>query len=65
MPVLRRVANGFAGFGVFAAVALRDLAGLGGIGAIAYGAWLIAPSYGFIAGGMLVLAGAILSSRKA
>ncbi|MFI4983301.1 MAG: hypothetical protein ACHQIO_23350 [Nevskiales bacterium] len=42
---------------------LRDAAGLGGAGLCAYGAWLIYPPAGFIAGGVLLLAGAWLSAR--
>ncbi len=48
-----------------APVLLRDGAGLAGAVAIAYGAWLIYPPAGFIAGGVLLLAGAIALSRGA
>lgn len=44
---------------------LVDLAGLGGVGAIAYGAWRIYEPAGFIVGGLLVLAGAIVLGAKA
>jgi len=44
---------------------LRDAAGLGGAGLCAYGAWLIYAPAGFIAGGVLLLAGAWLSARGA
>lgn len=40
--------------------ALRDLAGLAGVGLIAYGAWLVYPPAGFITGGVLLIAGALL-----
>jgi hypothetical protein len=44
---------------------LRDLAGLAGAGAIAYGAWLIHEPAGFIAGGVLLVCGALLAGRNA
>ncbi len=44
-------------------VILRDLAGLAGAGLVAYGAWLLAPPAGFITGGLLLLAAALLLSR--
>ncbi len=39
---------------------LRDLAGLCGVGLVSYGAWLIYPPAGFIAGGCLLILGAFL-----
>ena len=39
---------------------LRDLAGLCGVGLVSYGAWLIYPPAGFIVGGSLMIAGALL-----
>lgn len=46
----------------FAALA-RDAAGLAGAGLIAYGAWLVYAPAGFIAGGALLIAGALLLAR--
>lgn len=45
-------------------VMMRDCAGLAGAAAIAYGAWMIYPPAGYIAGGFLVLAGAVLTARR-
>jgi hypothetical protein len=42
---------------------LTDLAGLVGVGLAAYGAWLIYEPAGFIVGGALLIAGALLVSR--
>jgi len=42
----------------------RDLLGLAGALSIAYGAWLIYNPAGYIVGGVLVLAGTILSSKR-
>ena len=39
---------------------LRDLAGLSGVGLVSYGAWLVYPPAGFIVGGSLMVAGALL-----
>lgn len=39
---------------------LRDLAGLSGVGLVSYGAWLVYPPAGFIVGGSLMIAGALL-----
>jgi hypothetical protein len=39
---------------------LRDLAGLCGVGFVSYGAWLVYPPAGFIVGGSLMTAGALL-----
>ena len=41
----------------------RDLAGLVGAGLVAYGAWLVYSPAGFIVGGLLLIAGAILTAR--
>ncbi len=43
-------------------VLVRDLAGLGGAGLIAYGVWLIHPPSGFIAAGLMLVAGAALTA---
>jgi hypothetical protein len=40
----------------------RDAVGVAAAGAIAYGAWLIYPPAGFITGGVLALAGVVLTS---
>jgi hypothetical protein len=45
------------------ATVMRDLAGLAGAGLVAYGAWLVFPPAGFITGGVLLLAGALLLLR--
>ena len=42
---------------------LLNGAGLAGVGLIGYGAWLIYAPAGFIAWGVLLLAGAILAAR--
>jgi hypothetical protein len=41
----------------------RDVAGLSGIALVSYGAWLIYSPAGFIAGGAILLAGAVASAR--
>ena len=41
---------------------VRDLAGLSGVGLVSYGAWLIYPPVGFIAGGSLLIIGALLAA---
>jgi hypothetical protein len=44
-------------------VLLCDAAGIGGAGLIAYGAWLVYAPAGFIIGGILLLAGAVMTAR--
>lgn len=39
---------------------LRDFAGLSGVGLVSYGAWLVYPPAGFLVGGSLMIAGALL-----
>ncbi len=39
---------------------VRDLAGLCGVGLVSYGAWMVYPPAGFIAGGFLLIVGALL-----
>ena len=39
---------------------VRDLAGLCGVGLVSYGAWMIYPPAGLIAGGSLLILGALL-----
>ena len=46
-----------------AIVILHDLIGVIGASLVAYGAWLVFPPAGFITGGVLLLAGALLLSR--
>lgn len=41
----------------------RDIAGIAGAALIAYGFWLIYRPGGFIAAGVMLLAGTILSAR--
>lgn len=43
---------------------IRDVAGLSGVALIAYGAWLCFPPAGFIAAGVMLIAGAVLSSKR-
>jgi hypothetical protein len=43
---------------------LIDFVGLAGAAAVAFGAWCIYPPAGFIVGGLLLLSGAVLLSRK-
>lgn len=43
----------------------RDCAGLTGVGLVSYGAWLVYVPAGFITGGALLLAGALISGRRA
>lgn len=45
-----------------ARVLFRDIIGLSAVASIAYGAWLAYPPAGFIVGGVLVLAGVVLSA---
>jgi hypothetical protein len=62
MKFLARIWRGAAAHGPDV---VRELVGLGGAGLIAYGAWLLHPSAGYIVGGMLMVAGAWLHSRVA
>lgn len=41
----------------------RDVAGLSGIALVSYGAWLVYVPAGFIAGGIILLTGAVVSAR--
>lgn len=41
----------------------RDVAGLSGLVLVSYGAWLVWTPLGFIVGGGLMLAGAVVSAR--
>jgi hypothetical protein len=43
---------------------IRELTGLAAVGLIAYGVWVINPPFGFITGGILLLAGTILLAMK-
>lgn len=43
---------------------MTDVVGLSGAASVSYGAWLILPAAGFITGGVLLMAGAILSNVK-
>jgi len=52
--VLRAVAAAVPGL-------VRDIAGLSGVGLVSYGAWLIYPPAGFITGGGLLIAGALVA----
>jgi hypothetical protein len=45
-------------------VILLDLVGLVGAGLVVYGAWLAFPPAGLITGGLLLLAGAVLLTRR-
>ena len=44
---------------------LRETAGLAGAALIAFGAWLAYPPAGYIVGGLLLMAGAVVSTMKA
>ncbi len=41
---------------------LRDVAGLAAVGLISYGAWLVYEPAGYITGGVLLLAGTLVTS---
>lgn len=43
---------------------LTDVVGLSGAASVSYGAWLVLPAAGFITGGVLLMAGAVLSNVK-
>lgn len=62
--MMRTVAAGFALLARVVPILLRDAVGLFGAGGIAYGAWLLHPAAGFIVGGGLLLAGALLSASR-
>lgn len=51
-------------FGRALPAVVRDIVGLAGVASIAYGAWLVAPSAGYITGGSLLVLGVILISAK-
>lgn len=42
---------------------VRDAAGMSGAASVAYGAWLVYEPAGFIVGGALMLAAAMLAAR--
>jgi hypothetical protein len=44
---------------------IADLAGLAGAGLLSFGCWSVYEPVGFIAGGVMLLAGAVLFSRGA
>lgn len=64
--MLKTIGSGLGKASTAAALAMptvvRDLAGLAGAGGVSYGAWLIYEPAGFIVGGALLLAGAILAA---
>lgn len=41
----------------------RDVAGLSGLAFVSYGTWLVWAPLGYIVGGGLMLAGAVISAR--
>lgn len=65
----RAAANGLRGFGRAIAttvpVIARDLVGLAGAALVAYGVWLIHQPSGYIAAGLMLLAGAWLNAKAA
>lgn len=61
--MFRSVARGMASVGRALPVLFRDVLGSCAVASIAYGAWLLHEAAGFIAGGVLVLAGVMLASR--
>lgn len=59
--MLKAIARGIAGA---VPALLRDVSGLAGAVGISYGAWLVYQPAGFIVGGALLLAGALLSAAR-
>lgn len=47
------------------AIVITDIVGVCGAASVAYGAWAIYHPLGFIVGGLLAMAGALLVSRPA
>jgi hypothetical protein len=45
------------------ATRLRDALGIVGVGCVSYGAWAIYHPLGFLTGGLLLIAGAVLGAR--
>ncbi len=45
------------------AARLRDVAGIAGVACVSYGAWSIYHPAGFLVGGALLIAGAVLGAR--
>jgi hypothetical protein len=60
-----RVRRALRAFGTILPSLLADTAGLTGAGLVSWGVWQIYAPAGYIAGGVLLLAGAALFSRAA
>lgn len=60
--MMKLVVAGARGLLAVVPVLVRDLVGLAGAGLVAYGAWLIYPPAGFLAGGALLIAAAALAA---
>lgn len=63
--IAKRIANGLRATGAAVAGLTESAAIIGGAGLIAYGARLVYEPAGFIVGGVLLIAGAILHARGA
>jgi hypothetical protein len=59
--VLAKIRNGIAGA---LPALIRDACGVAGVVLLSYGAWLVYAPAGFITGGVLLLAGAVLLARS-
>lgn len=44
---------------------MPDALAVCGVASVSYGAWLVYPAAGFVVGGLFMLAGGLLSARKA
>jgi hypothetical protein len=62
--MLKKIGSGLAKVGAAIPEFTLNLVGFAGAGLIAYGAWLVYPPAGFIAGGVLVLAGSLLIAKR-
>lgn len=60
--MMKLVVAGARGLLAVVPVLVRDLVGLAGAGLVSYGAWLIYPPAGFLAGGVLLIAAAALAA---
>jgi hypothetical protein len=59
---MEHVSRGLASLATALPSLIRSLAALAGAGGIAYGAWLWSEPLGYVIGGTLVLAGALLDA---
>lgn len=58
------LAKGASWFGVALPALIRSAVGIGGAGLIAYGAWMVYAPAGYVVGGILLIAGVILSEMQ-